>query len=136
MDEKKKIIERFFEAYGRHDMSAIREVMDENITWHFNGSHELAGTKKGLDEVIRFYDAMGTLMGKSKPMISKLLMEENENYVIEVSDIKTNRPDGNNIHHQVAVLWSFKGNKISEGRHFFSDPEGFARYISKALQSS
>src|ERR1043166_6497093 len=119
--EKRAIIKRFFEAYASHDRRAISEVMDKNITWYFLGDHPLGGVKKGLDEVLAFYDKMGELMGASNPEITKLIMEENENYVIEVSHIKTNRKDENNIEHDVAVLWTVEDGRITEGKHFFSD---------------
>ena len=55
----KEIIDKYFAAYAKHDMEAIREVMDENVTWYFLGTHPLAGVKKGIDEVIAFYDKVG-----------------------------------------------------------------------------
>jgi ketosteroid isomerase-like protein len=134
--EKQVIIRRFFEAYARHDMQAIGEVMDKDVTWFFLGNHPLAGVKKGLDEVIAFYDRMGKLMSISKPEITKLIMEENENYVIEVSHIKTNLKEENNPEYDVAVLWTIKNGKITEGKHFFADPVAFDKYIKMELDVS
>lgn len=36
--------------------------MSEKVTWTFLGKHKLAGVKKGLDEVIAFFDLMGKIM--------------------------------------------------------------------------
>ena len=84
------IVDRYFEAYAKHDMPAIREVMDENVTWYFLGNHPLAGVKKGITEVIAFYDAVGKIMGKSKPEVHKLIVAEKENYFIEFDSFYRN----------------------------------------------
>jgi hypothetical protein len=124
------IVDRYFEAYAKHDMQAIREVMDENVTWYFLGNHPLAGVKKGITEVIAFYDAVGKIMGKSKPEVHKLIVAEKENYFIECVHTKTTRDDGINLDHHACVLWTFANGKIIEGRHFFADPQAVDKYFT------
>jgi hypothetical protein len=34
-----ELIERFFQAYGRRDLDAIRQVMAEDARWVFPGDH-------------------------------------------------------------------------------------------------
>jgi ketosteroid isomerase-like protein len=114
---------KFFEAYTKRDFNGIKQVMSDNITWTFLGQHKLAGVKKGMDEVIAFFDTMGEIMSKSKPTVDKLVLGSNDNYVVECQHIKTDREDGNNIDHYVCVLWTFENGKIISGRHFFADPK-------------
>ncbi len=130
------IVDRFFAAYSKHDMDGIRKVMDENVRWHFMGQHPLAGVKNGITEVIEFFDQVGKIMSESKPSINKLIVAENENYLIECIHSKTNRSDENNLEHFACVLWSFSGSgdadrKITEGRHFFSDADPVNRYFNE-----
>src|SRR4030095_2023102 len=109
MNQKnQQIVDRFFEAFQKHDRNAIKEVMDENACWYFLGRHPLAGVKKGLDEVIKFFDTMAGIMAKSKPTIEKPIVSENENYLIECVHTKTNSDDGINVDHFATVLWTFK----------------------------
>ena len=117
------LIDNFFKAYLKRDRTGIRQVMDENVTWSFLGQHKLAGTKKGLDEVIAFFDRIEAIMAKSKPTIEKLIIASNENHLIECQHIKTNREDGINIEHDVCVLWTIENGKIISGMHFFADPK-------------
>jgi ketosteroid isomerase-like protein len=111
-------------------MNAIRDVMAENVTWYFPGQHPLAGVKKGIEEVIAFYDQVGKIMSKSNPKTEKIMVAEKDNHLIECIHSKTNRDDGNNLDHQACVLWTFEDGKIIEGRHFFADQEAVNRYFT------
>jgi uncharacterized protein len=124
-----EIINRFFDSYMKRDFDAVKTVMAANVIWYFKGRHKLAGTKNGIDEVIRFFDTMGGVMSKSRPTIEKLIVAEKDNYFIECQHIKTNRQDGINIEHYVTVLWTIENGKIVSGRHFFADPESVDWYF-------
>ncbi len=124
-----EIINRFFESYMKRDLDAVRTVMAANVVWYFKGRHKLAGTKNGIDEVIRFFDTMGCIMSKSRPTIEKLIVAEKDNCFIECQHIKTNREDGINIEHYATVLWTIDNGKIVSGRHFFADPEAVDWYF-------
>ena len=124
------IVNKFFDSYMKRDLDAVKNVMAPNVVWYFMGRHKLAGTKNGIDEVIKFFDTMGGIMAKSKPAIEKLIVAEKGNYLIECQHISTNREDGINIEHHVSVLWTIENGKILSGRHFFSDPESVDRYFN------
>jgi len=124
-----EIINRFFDSYMKRDFDAVKTVMAANVIWYFKGRHKLAGTKNGIDEVIRFFDTMGGVMSKSRPTIEKLIVAEKDNYFIECQHIKTNREDGINIEHYATVLWTIENGKIVSGRHFFADPESVDWYF-------
>ncbi len=127
------LINKFFEAYGKRDMEALRLVLDEDAKWISLGQHPFSGVKDGFDEVIAFFDTMGAIMGGSNVRVEKLIVSENDQYVIECQHVWTNREDGHNLDHMVCVLWTFKESKIVEGRHFFADPKAgddFFNYIA------
>lgn len=124
-----EIVNKFFEAYSKRDMNAIKQVMAENASWTFLGQHKLAGIKNGVEEIIAFFDTMSGIMSKSKPMVKKIVTGSNDNYLVECQHIKTNREDGINIDHQVCVLWTFENGKIISGRHFFADPVAADRFF-------
>ncbi|HUR30936.1 MAG TPA: nuclear transport factor 2 family protein [Saprospiraceae bacterium] len=130
-----QIVDKYFEAYGKHDINSIKEVMAENVQWYFLGDHPFAGIKNGVDEVVAFFDQMASVMGDSKPEIEKPIVCENENHLIECVHTKVNRPDGINIDHHACVLWTIKDGKITEGRHFFADPEAVNRYFTDVASS-
>jgi len=127
-----EIIDKYFEAYSNKDMDGIRKVMSENVTWYFLGQHPFAGIKRGVDEVVAFFDTMGKIMMKSNPKMEKLITAENEDYFIECQHSITQREDDVNLDHFSAVLWTIKDGKITEGRHFFADPQAVDKYFSSA----
>jgi ketosteroid isomerase-like protein len=109
------IVDKFFDAYFKHDVKALHEVMADDVTWNFLGQHKLAGVKNGIHEVLSFFDIMGEIMSKSNPTVEKLIVCSKEHYFIECQHIKTNSEDGNNIDHHVCVLWTFENGKIISG---------------------
>src|SRR5258705_4139159 len=130
------LIDRFFEAYKKHDKNGVRQVMSDNVIWYFPGESPVAGVKKGVDEVIGFFNTMGSIMVKSHPEMEKLIVAENERYFIECQHSKTHREDGNNLDHFSAVLWTIENGKIIEGRHFFANPHEVDKYFSAVTPKS
>jgi uncharacterized protein len=130
MISNQEIINKFFDAYFKHDYNAIKEVMVDDVKWFFLGDHKLAGVKNGINEVVTFFDMMGEIMGKSNPTVEKLVTCSDDNHFVECQHIKTNREDGNNINHHVCVLWTFENGKIISGRHFFADPPSVNTYFN------
>jgi ketosteroid isomerase-like protein len=126
-----EIITGFFAAYIERDMSAVKEVLDENIIWTFPGHHPLSGTRKGINEVIAFFDTMGGIMSESNVKSEKLVMGANDDYVVECQHIWTERDDDNNLDHLWCVLWKFRNGKIIEGRHFAADQFAVDNFFSK-----
>lgn len=127
------IIDKFFDAYSRRDTNVIKQVLSENIKWTFPGSNPLSGTKSGIEEVVSFFDKMGSFMLKSNVEVKKLVMGVNDDYVLEGQHIKTNRKDSINLDQDMCVLWIFSHGKIIEGKHFIVDQckvDDFFNYFS------
>lgn len=114
-------ISKFFDAYGKRDMEAIKQVLDENAIWIFPGNNPLSGTKRGVKAIVEFFDRMGDFMGKSKVQAETMVTGVNDDHAVECQHVWTNREDGNNLDHHWCVLWSFKNGKIVEGKHFAGD---------------
>ena len=127
------LIERFFAAYGQRDFAGLRNVLAENATWTFPGHHPLSGTKVGIDEIVAFFDAVGTIMGNSNPNVDKLVVGANEQYVVECQHIRTGRIDGPNLDQQMCVLWIFENGKIASGRHLAADQDALDAFYSALL---
>ncbi|RFS87605.1 nuclear transport factor 2 family protein [Actinomadura spongiicola] len=54
------LIRKYYEAYGAGDLQALRSrFFARDIIWTIPGHHPLAGTKKGADEVLAFFRALG-----------------------------------------------------------------------------
>jgi ketosteroid isomerase-like protein len=128
------LIDLFFAAYGKHDLRALRDVLAENATWTFPGHHPLGGTKIGIDAIVAFFDAVGSIMGSSHPTVEKLVMGVNDQYVVGCQHIRTNRTDGPNLDQHLCVLWSFANCKIVSGQHLAADQDALDAFYTTLLQ--
>lgn len=133
MDQNLNIVDKFFDAYSRHDANNIQQVLSQNVTWLFPGQNPLSGMKVGIKEVVSFFDEMGGIMGKSNVKVERLVMGENENYVLECQHIQTNRKDGINLNQDMCALWKFEDGKIIEGKHLTSDQLEVDNFFNKAF---
>lgn len=129
-----ELIDRFFAAYGERNLAALRDVLAEDATWTFPGHHPLSGTKLGLDAIIAFFDAVGSVMGRSQPTVEKLVLGVNEQYVIECQHVRTNRSDAPNLDQQLCVLWSFADGKIVSGQHLAADQDALDAFYTAFLK--
>ena len=129
------LIDHFFDAYDKRDINRIQQVLAENVTWTFPGHNPVSGTKVGIDEVVAFFDTMGSIMGRSNVQAEKLVMGVNDEYMVECQHIWTHRADGINLDHQWCVLWKIENGKIKEGRHFAADQHSVDEFFSKVASS-
>ena len=53
--ENVAVVKQFFKYYKKNDIVGLREIFAPDIQWHVPGHHPLAGTKKGVEEVIAYY---------------------------------------------------------------------------------
>ena len=127
-------IDQFFAAYAQRDLAGLREVWAEDARWIFPGHHPLSGTKVGIEQVVTFFDTMGSIMGSSNVQVEKLVVGVNDHYVVEGQHVWTNRSDGHNLDHQWCVLWKFENGMIIEGRHLAADQDAVDRFFKAVAQ--
>ena len=108
----------FFQAYGKGDYEAIKKVVDKDVEWHIPGKHKLAGTKKGVDELVAFFNKLGKAGFKAQPMI----FAANENYVIDAHrGWSTKAPNGENVDLNWILLYQIVDGKIKRVQNFSGD---------------
>jgi ketosteroid isomerase-like protein len=112
------IMNKFFDAYSKHNLEELSQVLAENATWVFPGQNPFSGTKTGVQEIVDFFDKMGEVMGKSNVKVESLITGANDDYIVECQHIQTNREDNITLDHHWCVLWRFENGKITEGKHF------------------
>ena len=125
------LIDRFFDAYGRHDLAALRTVLAGEAVWVFPGRNRFSGTHRGAEAIMAFFDAMGGVMGQSGVKAESLFREANNRYVVESQHVWTNRAAGRNLDTQWCVRWAFENGRLVEGRHFAADPYEVDEFFGK-----
>jgi len=78
-NENLKLVMKMFDAYSKGDTEVLRQVVAEDIEWYIPGRHPLSGIKRGIDELIAFFEELKELGFKAEVMI----LAANENYVID-----------------------------------------------------
>jgi ketosteroid isomerase-like protein len=101
-DSKIEAIESFFSAYGQGDHAGIAAVLAESIEWVIPGHHPLAGTKRGIDEVLAFFAALSKTGFKAETMF----LGSNEDYVVDIHRGYSTSGVGN-VDTTWALVWHF-----------------------------
>jgi ketosteroid isomerase-like protein len=105
----------FFEAYGKEDIGSVREILAEDVVWTIPGHHPLAGPKRGVDEVLAFFDQLAKAGFKAQPLA---IVEAGE-YVIDHHRGWSEAGSG------LDVLWClvfrFANGRIQEVTNFCAD---------------
>jgi hypothetical protein len=108
------IVQRYYQAYGRSDLATVREIFASDITWTIPGHHPLAGTKRGADEVLAFFDQLA----KAQFRAEVLFLGGNDNYVVDVHRGWSNLGQGENIDELWALLFRIENSRIAEAINF------------------
>jgi len=108
-------IQAFFTAYAAKDVAGVRDVMASDITWIIPGHHPLAGTKRGIDEVLAFFDQLGKANFKAQPLV----VTESGDYVIDHHRGWSEEAAGLDL--TWCLVFRFEAGKIKEVTNFCAD---------------
>lgn len=107
------VVKQFFKYYEKKDIVGLREIFAPDIEWHVPGHHPLAGTKRGVEEVIAYYKQLQKANFKAEVII----LEGNDHYVIDchrgwakVGDVK--------IDMNWVLLYTIDNGKIKSMKNF------------------
>ena len=108
-------ISDFFTAYANKDVSAVSRVMGDDIVWHIPGHHPLAGTKRGIREVLAFFDLLARADFKAQPIV----VAEDGDYVVDHHRGWSTAGSGLDV--TWCLVFRFEGGKIREVTNFCAD---------------
>lgn len=118
-----QVIQDFFAAYARKDVNAVRAVMAEDIAWTIPGHHPLSGTKRGIAEVLAFFDQLARADFKAQPLV----IVEQGDYVIDHhrgwSEV------GPGVDQTWCLVFRFEAARIKEVVNFASDQHAADRFF-------
>lgn len=108
-------INAFFSAYANKDVSAVGDVMTEDIVWRIPGHHPLAGEKRGIEEVLAFFDQLG----KAGFQAQSLVIAEQGDYVVDHHRGWSTAGSGLDL--MWCLVFRFDSGKIKEVTNFCED---------------
>jgi uncharacterized protein len=121
-------IQAFFTAYAAKNVAGVREVMADDIAWTIPGHHPLAGTKRGVDEVLAFFDQLGKANFKAQPLV----VAENGDYVVDHHRGWSEEAGGLDL--TWCLVFRFEGGKIKEVVNFCADQHKADLFFWKVYQ--
>jgi len=64
-----EVVEKMYHCFKTGDMATLKsEVFAEDIVWHLPGHNPLAGTKRGVNEVLAFFGRLRALGAQVQPL--------------------------------------------------------------------
>ncbi len=114
-----KVVQDFFAAYGASDLDGIAAVMDENVKWHIPGRHPLSGTKTGRDEVLAFFEQLGTAGFQAEP----IYFGADETHVVDIHRGWSNADGKPNVDTTWALVYRIENGKIIEATNLSADQD-------------
>lgn len=110
-DSKVAVTERFFAAYAAGDGAGIAAALAPDVRWTIPGRHPLSGTKRGIPEVLAFFDQLGKAGFKAVP----IFLGADEHHVVDIHRGWSTALDGK-VDTMWALVWHFDGQgRIGRG---------------------
>ncbi|WCE31836.1 nuclear transport factor 2 family protein [Vibrio sp. SCSIO 43137] len=125
-----KVVQGFFGAYGKGDMQGLKQFVAEDVEWHIPGRHPLAGTKRGIDEFVAFFNQLGAAGFAAEVMI----LAANDTYVIDAHRGWSSKAD-ENIDLNWILLYQIEDGKIKRVQNFSGDLYESDKFFAKFAAS-
>lgn len=121
------LIHNFFQAYAAYDLDKIQTILSEDIQWHIPGKHPLSGTKKGIQEVLTYFQVLNKFAFWAEPIV----MGVNDEYVIDCHKNESPLSHEQNFSGLSCLLWRVADNKIVEVYNFPQDQVKVDAFFNK-----
>ncbi|HJV39507.1 MAG TPA: nuclear transport factor 2 family protein [Geothrix sp.] len=108
-------IQDFFAAYASKNVSAVKDAMSEDIIWRIPGHHPLAGDKRGISEVLAFFDQLAKAGFQAQPIV---VVEQGDFVVDHHRGWST---AGSGLDLMWCLVFRFEDGKIKEVTNFCED---------------
>ncbi|KJZ15299.1 hypothetical protein TW85_05820 [Marinomonas sp. S3726] len=125
-----QVVQGFFGAYGKGDTDGLREFVADDVEWHIPGRHQLAGTKRGIDEFVAFFNQLGEAGFAAEVMI----LAANDTYVIDAHrGWSTKAKDSVDLNW--ILLYQIENGKIKRVQNFSGDLYESDMFFNKFAES-
>lgn len=108
----------------------MKQFVAEDVEWHIPGRHQLAGTKRGIDEFVDFFNQLGKAGFAAEVMI----LAANDTYVIDAhrgwsSNVK------DNVDLNWILLYQIQDGKIKRVQNFSGDVYKSDKFFNEFAKS-
>lgn len=126
-----EIVEKMYHCFQTGDMETLKtEVFAEDLVWNLPGHHPIAGSKKGIVEVLAFFGKLRKLNLQVTPQgmgeIGNDAVAEFYRGQGEINTVKLNALNCN--------YYKIRDGKIAEVQVFMSDQHGYDAFFWVAVE--
>jgi ketosteroid isomerase-like protein len=122
------VIKSYVDACVSWDYEAVISYFDDDITFCFPGTSELAGTYVGKKRVLELIEEIFRLTGGEINFIRDILVgDEHVSVLVNERLTREGRPS---LDVERVVVYRVKNGKFVEGRTYFSRLEDFDAYLA------
>jgi uncharacterized protein len=107
-----------YDAFGKGDLDAIRDLFDPNVQWHVPGKSQFAGDYKGTDEVLGFFGKLFEASGGTVALEIHDVLANDDHVVVFVKG--TAQRDGKSWEGRSVHAFHAKDGKVVE---FWEHPQ-------------
>jgi ketosteroid isomerase-like protein len=124
-DPKLAAIQTFFTAYAERDLDALGIVLAEDVERSIPGHRPLAGTKRGVAEVLSVFDQLGKVGFKA----DTIFLEASGEYVVDIHRGWSTAGIGQ-VDTTLALVWHFGSDgKVDRVINLSGDQHQMDRFI-------
>ena len=126
-----EIVEKMYQCFKNSDLETLKnEVFTEDLEWNLPGHNPIAGTKKGINEVLGFLGSLRKLginvtplgMGEiGEDSVAEFYQGEGEVNGVQLNALNCNR-------------YKIRDGKIAEVQVFMSDQHGYDAFCWEAFK--
>lgn len=128
-DAAMTMVRRGYDAFNAHDVDGLRSLFAQDVAQHVPGTGPLAGTYKGVDNVLGYYGQLGELTDGTFRADLVDLHGDGHGHVISVHQLSAVR---NGVKHvsRGSILFTFLGDKVTDLLELHGDLPGDDAFLS------
>ncbi|MCM1973103.1 MULTISPECIES: nuclear transport factor 2 family protein [Streptomyces] len=107
------LVRKGYEAFGRGDMAALRELLTSDCTHHVPGNHMLSGDYKGRDAIIEMYGRLAEETDGTVRVEPRSYMVDGRGHVVAFHHVSATRK-GKRIEEDGCIVFRIVGDKVTD----------------------
>lgn len=125
MSDGAAVVRQMYDVLVAADVHAFTALLDPDIEWTVPGSHNLAGTFKGVSALLTHLAEVGQRTG-GQIRVDVVDVLEGDNHVAAIADVEMS-VDGHTVQDRQVHLFELRDGRITSVREYHGDERAFDR---------
>ncbi|HXW34351.1 MAG TPA: nuclear transport factor 2 family protein [Acidimicrobiales bacterium] len=130
-DKRMEVAQEFFQRFYRGDVSGAAELLDENVTYHVPGSHQISGLFQGVQAVKDHLEKVIELSEHTVRVVRWVDWMVGVNHLSAIAEVHVQRRGAMHTFKLVYLLEMTPQNKLRRIEVLADDPAAVERTFPK-----